>query len=86
MTIIIISIPNDIDLQTDLQTEFQPDGQWAAIDRNTYEAESDSEGWWSKSPVGHGKTEQEAIADLIEQIEELAAIQHDRRRAIEMAS
>ena len=69
MTVAILSIPAAIDLQTELQ----PDGQWSAIDRNTYEAESDSEGWWSKSPVGYGKTEQEAIADLIEQIEEPAA-------------
>jgi hypothetical protein len=54
-----------------LHTELQPDNQWCAIDLDTYEAESDSEGWWSKSPVGYGKTGQEAIADLTEQMEEV---------------
>lgn len=41
---------------------------WSAV-TDDYEAESDSEGWWSTHPVGHGATEQEAIADLIEQLE-----------------
>jgi hypothetical protein len=53
-----------------IQTEFQPNREWTAIDADTYEAESDSFGWWSKSPVGYGKTEQEAIDDLIDQIED----------------
>ena len=35
---VILSVPDHIDLDT----EFQPDNQWRAIDRNTYEAESDS--------------------------------------------
>lgn len=55
-----------------IQTELQPDNQWSAIDADNYEAESDSEGWWSNSPQGYGETEQEAIADLLEQIEERA--------------
>jgi hypothetical protein len=54
----------------EIDAEVQPDGFWRAIDRNNYEAESDSEGWWSKSPVGYGATKAEAIADLIEQLEE----------------
>jgi hypothetical protein len=62
---IILSIPDHIDLDT----EFQPDNQWRAIDRNTYEAECDSVGWWSKSPVGYGDTEAAAIADLLDQME-----------------
>lgn len=53
-----------------IQTELQPDGYWSAIDADNYEAESDSEGWWSKSPVGYGKTEQEAIDDLLSELED----------------
>lgn len=56
-----------------IQTEFQPNREWRAIDADNYEAECDSEGWWSKSPVGYGKTEQEAIDDLLLEIEERAA-------------
>ena len=52
-----------------IQVTKEPDGYWHAIDADTYEAESDSEGWWSKSPVGYGKTELEAIADLMAEIE-----------------
>jgi len=55
-----------------IHAELQPDGEWRALDLDEYEAESDSEGWWSKSPVGYGKTEQEAIADLLAEIEERA--------------
>jgi hypothetical protein len=53
-----------------LHTELQPDNQWSAIDLDTYEAESDSVGWWSKSPVGYGDTEAAAIADLLDQLED----------------
>lgn len=42
---------------------------WSAVTDN-YEAESDSEGWWSSHPVGHGETEREAIDDLLEQMAE----------------
>jgi hypothetical protein len=62
---VILSIPDHIDLDTELQ----PDGKWRAIDRNTYEAECDSQGWWSKSHVGYGDTEGAAIADLLDQLE-----------------
>lgn len=41
---------------------------WSAV-TDDYEAECDSEGWWSKHPVGFGPTEQAAIADLLEEIE-----------------
>jgi hypothetical protein len=34
---------------------------WSAIDDDTYEPDS---------PIGYGRTEQEAIEDLLEQIEE----------------
>lgn len=53
-----------------VSVELQPDNHYHAIDADNYEAESDSEGWWSKSPVGYGKTEQEAIDDLLDQIED----------------
>jgi hypothetical protein len=38
---------------------------WSAIDDDTYDGADDS-----SCPVGHGATEQEAIDDLLEQIEE----------------
>ncbi len=38
---------------------------WSAIDDDTYDGSPDS-----KCPVGHGATEEEAIADLKEQIAE----------------
>jgi hypothetical protein len=55
----------DVVAEMNIKTELRPDGYWSAIDADNYEAESDSEGWWSKSPVGYGKTEEEAIEDLI---------------------
>ena len=53
-------------------TRLDPDGFWAAVDQDTYEAESDSAGWWSNSPQGYGDTEIKAIRDLLDQIEETA--------------
>lgn len=61
----IISVPDYIDLETGLN----PDGYWYAIDRNTYDVDCDQDGFFSRSPVGHGKTVQEAIAELIEHFE-----------------
>ena len=52
-----------------IQAELQPDGEWRALDLDEYEAESDVTGWWSCSLVGYGKTELEAIADLMAEIE-----------------
>jgi hypothetical protein len=54
----------------DIKTTKQPDGSWVAIDADNYEVESDSEGWWSKSPAGYGRTETEAIRELLADIEE----------------
>jgi hypothetical protein len=54
----------------DIATTLQPDGFWSAIDRNTYDCDCDQDGFFSISPIGYGATEQEAIADLIEQMEE----------------
>ena len=45
-------------------------GEWSAIDADTYEVESDSVGAWSASPQGFGTTEQEAIIDLLDEIED----------------
>lgn len=45
---------------------------WIAVDDDTYDVDCDQDGYFSTSPVGHGATEQEAIADMMEQIEENA--------------
>ena len=45
---------------------------WSAVDDNTYDVDCDGDGYFSSCPVGRGVTEQEAIADLLEQIEEAA--------------
>lgn len=42
---------------------------YVAIDRSTYDCDCDQDGFFSLSPVGHGATEAEAIADLMEQME-----------------
>lgn len=55
-----------------IETTKQPDGYWVAIDADNYEAECNSEGWWSKSPAGYGRTEDEAIRELLAEIEERA--------------
>ena len=46
---------------------------WSAVDDDTYDVDCDQDGFFSNSPVGRGATEAEAIADLMEQIEETAA-------------
>lgn len=46
---------------------------WSAVDDDTYDADCDEDGFFSICPVGHGATEQEAINDLMVQIEERAA-------------
>jgi hypothetical protein len=43
---------------------------WSAIDDDTYDVDCDGDGYFSSCPVGRGATEQAAIADLLEQIEE----------------
>jgi hypothetical protein len=47
----------------------QRDFDWSAIDEDTYDAdwEGEERGFVSKSPIGYGATEEEAIADLIGQ-------------------
>lgn len=46
---------------------------WAAVDANTYDADFDGDSFVSTSPCGRGETEQQAIDDLLDQIEERAA-------------
>ncbi len=47
---------------------------WSAVDGNTYDAsyegEDESGSIWSCGRSGHGETEAEAIADLLEQLAE----------------
>lgn len=42
---------------------------WSAV-TDDYDCDCDQDGFFSTSPVGHGATEQDAITDLLEQIEE----------------
>jgi hypothetical protein len=42
---------------------------WYAVDDN-YDADCDQDGYFSTSPRGNGRTEQEAIDDLLEQLED----------------
>ncbi len=46
-----------------------PSMKWSAFDENTYDADCDQDGFFSRSPVGHGPTREAAIADLLEQLE-----------------
>lgn len=46
------------------------DMDWSAIDSDTYDCDADQDGFFSTHPIGHGRTEAEAIADLLEQIKE----------------
>lgn len=43
---------------------------WSAVDDN-YDCDCDQDGFFSNCPVGHGATEQDAIADLLAQLEEV---------------
>ena len=42
---------------------------WSASTDN-YDCDADQDGFFSNDPVGHGRTEAEAIADLLQQIED----------------
>jgi len=50
-----------------------PNYDWSAIDSDTYDASYEGEDetghHWKSSPQGFGATEQEAIDDLLEQLE-----------------
>ena len=59
-----------------IRTTFDPppipvrSADWCAVNDDEYDVDGDSEGFWSLSPVGHGATEEEAIADLLMQLED----------------
>jgi hypothetical protein len=52
--------------------EFPPipvrDFDWSAVNDDTYDCDCDQDGFFSTSPIGHGRTEQDAINDLLEQM------------------
>jgi hypothetical protein len=57
----------------DIKTTKQPDGYWVAIDVDDYDCDyCDENGFFSNSPAGYGKTETEAIRELLAEIEERA--------------
>jgi hypothetical protein len=43
---------------------------WHAIDADTYDCDCDQDGFFSLAPIGYGRTEAEAIGDLMEQLED----------------
>jgi hypothetical protein len=45
---------------------------WSAVDDDTYDVDRDEAGFFNKCPIGRGATEQDAIEDLLDQIEERA--------------
>lgn len=49
----------------DIKTGLNPDGCWYALDADTYDVDCDQDGFFSTSLVGYGRTEDEAIEDLI---------------------
>jgi hypothetical protein len=53
----------------DIKTTLQPDGHWVAIDADNYDVDCDERGYFSNSPAGYGKTELEAIRELLAEIE-----------------
>ena len=45
------------------------DFDWSAV-TDDYDCDCDQDGFFSTDPVGHGRTEQDAINDLLEQLED----------------
>ena len=56
----------------DIKTTIQEDGSWVAIDSDNYDCDCNENGFFSTSPAGFGKTELEAIRELLAEIEERA--------------
>jgi hypothetical protein len=54
---------------TQIHTDQDYFGDWHATTEN-YDAENEGQGWFSTHPMGTGKTEQDAIKDLILQLKE----------------
>lgn len=65
-----LHLVNGIKIHTNFDYPPVPDRDmdWSAV-TDDYEAECDSEGWWSHHPVGRGPTEETAIQDLLNEIE-----------------
>ena len=59
---------NEWGCEMDIKTTIQPDGYWVAIDADDYDVDCDERGYFSNSPAGYGKTEQEAIDELLAEI------------------
>ena len=71
----LISTHETITLDTELVYPPIPNRShdWSAIDANTFDADWNSEEhrYFTRCPQGAGRTEAEAIEDLIDQLEEL---------------
>ena len=61
-------VMNEWGCKMDIQTTIQPNGYWIAIDADDYDCDCDENGFFSNSPAGYGKTEQEAIDELLAEI------------------
>jgi hypothetical protein len=57
----------------DIKVTKQPCGGFVAIDADNYDCDCDENGFFSTSPAGYGKTELEAIRELLAEIEERAS-------------
>lgn len=55
------------------------DMDWSAV-TNDYDADCDQDGFHSSHPVGYGATEQVAIDDLLEKLEDLKAEEEEADR------
>lgn len=51
-----------------VRTTLQPNGEYTAVDDNTYDCDCDQDGYFSTSPVGYGLSTLGAIADLFEKL------------------
>lgn len=63
---------NGIRIRTDFEYPPIPvrSFDWSAVDDDTYDCDCDQDGFFTSCPIGHGETEQAAIEDLLEQIED----------------
>ena len=46
------------------------DGNYHAYDENTYDCDCDQDGYYSTSPVGSGRSALDAVAELLEMMED----------------
>lgn len=57
------------DCGMDVSVSMQSCGEFVAIDRNTYDVDCDHTGFFTRSPVGYGRTPLDAIIDLLDSME-----------------